>query len=55
MICLVGLSALGCAPPSFSHDGSNKFLSRMSMQEFPEPEYDYDEENKDEVGAAADK
>jgi len=27
----------------------------MSMQEFPEPEYDYDEENKDEVGATADK
>jgi hypothetical protein len=30
-------------------------FSRMSMQEFPEPEYDYDEENKDEVGATADK
>ena len=50
---LLGLSALGCPLTSSICQVLTNF-SRMST-ELPEPDYEYDEENKDEVGAAADK
>lgn len=52
MICMVIL-AQGARCLSLHQVLTN--FSRMSMPEYAEPEYDYDEENKDEVGAGADK